>query len=143
MTKHKECLIWKVYTSLAVNSAEIELLVDRLMGAYPSTKVGDVKVKALWTRRAELLGFPTDRAADLIDQVLNACRFFPSLPEMVACIEMVLAPRRDSYECQKCGGTGFVVITDEHGDVKRFPHRNFPEGAAVYTRATNCDICNN
>ena len=126
-----------------MNSAEIELLVDRLMGAYPSTKVSDTKVKALWTRRAELLGFPTERGTDLIDHVLNACRFFPSLPEMVACINMVLAPRRDSSECEKCGGTGFVVITDEHGDVKRFPHRNFPDGAAVYTRATNCEVCNN
>jgi len=126
-----------------VNSAEIELLVDRLMGAYPSTKVADVKVKALWTRRGELLGFPTERAADLIDYVLNACRFFPSLPELVSCVDMVLAPRRDTSECEKCGGTGFVVITDEHGDVVRFPHRNFPDGAAVYSRATNCEVCNN
>jgi hypothetical protein len=126
-----------------VNNTEIELLVDRLMGAYPSTKVGDAKVKALWTRRAELLGLPTERAADLIDHVLNACRFFPSLPELVSCIDMVLAPRRESSECDECGGTGFVVITDEHGDVVRFPHRNFPEGAAVYSRATNCEVCNN
>jgi ATP-dependent RNA circularization protein (DNA/RNA ligase family) len=126
-----------------VNSAEIELLVDRLMGAYPSTKVADVKVKALWTRRGELLGFPTDRAADLIDYVLNACRFFPSFSEMVICIDMVLSPRRESSECENCGGTGFVVITDEHGDVVRFPHRNFPDGAAVYSRATNCEVCNN
>lgn len=126
-----------------MNSAEIELLVDRLMGAYPSTKVPDVKVKALWTRRAELLQFPTDRATDLIDHVLNACRFFPSLPEMVACIDMVLMPRRDSSECEKCGGIGYVVITDENGDSKRFPHRNFPEGEAVYTRATECGVCNN
>ena len=126
-----------------VNNTEIELLVDRLMGAYPSTKVGDTKVKALWTRRVELLGFPTERAADLIDHVLNACRFFPSLPELVSCIDMVLAPRRESSECEKCGGTGFVVITDEHGDVVRFPHRNFPDGAAVYSRATNCEVCNN
>jgi hypothetical protein len=109
-----------------VNSAEIELLVDRLMGAYPSTKVSDTKVKALWTRRAELLGFPTERGTDLIDHVLNACRFFPSLPEMVACIDMVLAPRRDSSECEKCGGTGFVVITDEHGDVKAFSSQELP-----------------
>ena len=126
-----------------MNIKEIELLIDRLMGAYPSTKVSDAKVKALWTRRIELLNFPTERATDLIDHVLNACRFFPSLPEMVACTYLVLMPRRDSSECEKCGGTGFVVITDEHGDVKRFPHRNFPEGAAVYGRATNCEVCNN
>ena len=126
-----------------MNSAEIELLVDRLMGAYPSTKVPDVKVKALWTRRAELLQFPTDRAADLIDHVLNTCRFFPSLPELVSCVDMVLAPRRDSRECENCGGIGYVFITDEHGDVKRFPHRNFPDGAAVYSRATECEVCNN
>lgn len=125
-----------------MNSAEIELLIDRLMGAYPSTKVGDVKVKALWTRRKELLGFPVERATDLIDHVINACKFFPSLPEMVACIDMVLAPRRNAVECEKCGGTGFVVICDEHGDPKRFPHRNFPEGAAVYSRATECEACN-
>lgn len=126
-----------------MNSAEIELLVDRLMGAYPSTKVSDVKVKALWTRRAELLGFPTERGTDLIDHVLNACRFFPSLPELVACIDMVLAPRRNTSECVECGGIGYVFITDEHGDVKRFPHRNFPDGAAVYSRATECEVCNN
>jgi hypothetical protein len=131
------------FKGLYMNNAEIELLVDRLMGAYPSTRVGDVKVKALWTRRAELLAFPTERAAALIDHILNACRFFPSLPELVSCIDMVLAPRRDVSECERCGGTGFVVITDEHGDVKRFPHRNFPDGAAVYTRATNCEVCNN
>ena len=119
---------------------EVELLVDRLLGAFPATRVDPAKVKALWVRRPELLSLDVSVAPTLIDALVYR-QYFPSLAEVMDAVRQITSVHHVRPDCPVCHGAGFVHDLDEHGDPVRRPHPLNPDGPAVYVIALPCAGC--
>lgn len=119
---------------------EVELLVDRLLGAFPATRVDPTKVKALWVRRPELLSLDVSVVSTLIDALVFG-QFFPSLSEVVETVRKITSVHHVQLDCPSCLGVGFVHEVDADGDPVRRPHPSNPDGPAVYVIALPCPDC--
>ena len=119
---------------------EIELLVDRLLGAFPATRVEPAKVKALWVRRPELLALDVDMAQTLLDALVWHS-YFPTLAEVLQAVVDITTVHHANADCRSCLGVGYVHELDAKGDPVRRPHPSNPEGPAVYVIAVPCPDC--
>ena len=100
-----------------MNQDEISKLQATLEGAYPTSKISPSKVFDLWRVKRELLDFPNTRRADLVNRVLEVCKEFPSLPQLLACMRDVAPPEKAATQtCLICDDTGWIHY-DEHGEL--------------------------
>jgi hypothetical protein len=123
-----------------LNPSQIELLVDRLLGAFPSTRIDAGKVKALWVRRPELLALDVSMAQTLIDALVWK-QYFPTLAEVLNEVRAITTVQVLNDLCERCGGTRLVHTVNQHGDLVREPHPDNPDGPAVYVFAHRCPDC--
>lgn len=119
---------------------EIELLVDRLLGAFPATRVEPAKVKALWVRRPELLALDVEMGQTLLDALVWRS-YFPTLAEVLQAVVDITTVHHADADCRTCLGVGYVHEVDAKGDPVRRPHPSNPEGPAVYVIAVPCSDC--
>lgn len=123
-----------------MKAQEIELLVDRLLGAFPATRVDPVKVKALWVRRPELLSLDVEMVQVLLDALVWRS-YFPTLAEVLQTVRDITTVHISDPDCRSCLGVGFVHELDAKGDPIRRPHPTNPEGPAIYVIAVPCGEC--
>lgn len=119
---------------------EIELLVDRLLGAFPATRVEPEKVKALWVRRPELLALDVEMAQILLDALVWKS-YFPTLAEVLQAVADITTVHVANADCRSCLGVGYVHEVDAKGDPIRRPHPTNPDGPAIYVIAVPCGEC--
>lgn len=91
-----------------MNEAEISKLQAALEGAYPTSKISPTKVFDLWRVKRELLEFPNARRADLVNHLLETCKEFPSLPQVLAAMKAVAPQRLIKDSCLICDDTGYI-----------------------------------
>ena len=95
---------------------EIARLLDLVSAAYPNSKISPTKVLDLWQNKKELRDFPNQRRADLFNLILERCKEFPSLPELLAACEAVNPrPRVIKDTCLVCDDTGWIHY-ESNGD---------------------------
>lgn len=88
---------------------EISRLLDKMQAAYPNNKISPTKVFDLWRLKRELLEFPAQRQADLVNALLDRCKEFPTMPELLAaCAQVVPRERVTKDTCLMCDDTGFI-----------------------------------
>lgn len=88
---------------------EIARLLDLVSAAYPNSKISPTKVLDLWQNKKELRDFPNQRRADLFNLVLERCKEFPSLPELLSACEAVNPrPRVIKDTCLVCDDTRWI-----------------------------------
>jgi hypothetical protein len=85
-----------------------------MQAAYPNNKISPTKVLDLWRLKRELLEFPTQRMADLVNALLDRCKEFPTMPELLAaCEQVVPRPRVIKDSCLMCDDTGYIHYEDD------------------------------
>jgi hypothetical protein len=93
---------------------DISRLLDKMQAAYPNNKISPTKVLDLWRLKRELLEFPTQRMADLVNALLDRCKEFPTMPELLAaCEQVVPRPRVIKDSCLMCDDTGYIHYEDD------------------------------
>ncbi len=90
-----------------MNDHQVSQLVATLEGAYPQSKISPSKVQATWQASKRLQAFNNAHRADLINYVLKAHRFFPSLPEIMDACDAV-EPREREGDCLACNGRSHI-----------------------------------
>ena len=112
---------------------DISRLLDKMQAAYPNNKISPTKVFDLWRLKRELLEFPTQRMADLVNALLDRCKEFPTMPELLAaCEQVVPRPRVIKDSCLMCDDTGYIHYKD-HGELigGRIKYRVVPGATAA------------
>lgn len=112
-----------------MNQDEISKLQSQLEGAYPTSKISPSKVFDLWKQKKELLEFPNARRADLVNKVLETCREFPSLPQLLAAMQAVVPVERVIKDtCLICDDTGWIHYD---ADGNEFMEPRYPSGKHI------------
>lgn len=92
-----------------MNSNEISKLQAMLEGAYPTSRISPTKVFDTWNLSSELLEFPNARRNDLVNLVLERCKEFPTLPQLLDCCRQLLrADRGPKQTCLICDDTYWI-----------------------------------
>jgi len=133
-----------------MNDHQVSQLVATLEGAYPQSKISPSKVQATLQSSKRLQAFNNAHRADLINYVLKAHRFFPSLPEIMDACDAV-EPREREGDCLACNGLAYIHHTPAGEELRR-PHRVTTDGRTVtfeyagkaieYAYVEPCPICN-
>ncbi len=89
--------------------SEIARLLDTMQASYPNSKISPTKVLDLWQHKKELRDFPNARRADLVNTILERCKEFPTMPELLAaCQTIAPKPRLIRDTCLMCDDTGWI-----------------------------------
>ena len=128
---------------------EVQILFDKLLSMFPTTKLTTTpqKVVETWRTSAALLEFPWARRGDLYRRIQNNCGYFPNLAELAAMCR-TLTPRVHIDQCETCRGDRYVPVivddepttmtyTNDHGQVHTY------NGAPIrYSFVIPCPTCN-
>jgi hypothetical protein len=96
----------------------IDLLVERLQGTFPTSKISPKAVLATWHKDEFLQRFPDELGAMLRDRLQENCNDFPSLKE-VRFHARKLMPRTTAGDCDKCSGNRWLPEMDGDEPVYR------------------------
>ena len=108
---------------------EIARLLDQMQAAYPNNKISPTKVLDLWQNKVQLREFPNARRSDLVNCILERCREFPTLPELLAaCAHVVPYERVVKDSCLLCDDTGWVHYD---ADGNEYVEPRYPKGKHI------------
>jgi hypothetical protein len=97
----------------------IDLLVERLQGTFPTSKISPKAVIGTWRKDEFLQDFPDELGLMLRERLQENCTDFPSLREVKFHGKKLLPRQHDSGTCSKCSGTGWVPEMKDHAAVYR------------------------
>lgn len=86
----------------------IDLLVERLQGTFPTSKISPKAVLATWRKDEFLQRFPDELGAMLRDRLQDNCNDFPSLKEVRFHAKKLMPRATIDGECQRCSGNRWV-----------------------------------
>lgn len=116
-----------------MNEQLIDLLIERLQGTFPSSKISPKAVISTWRKSPFLQDFPDELGLRLRETLQERCTGFPSLPEVIYWAK-TLVPKTDQNTCRLCNGVGYVPEMDGDDPVYREAYaknlRN-PDGSPV------------
>jgi len=110
----------------------IDLLVERLQGTFPTSKISPKAVLATWRRDEVLQQFPDERGAMLRDSLQESCNEFPSLKEVRFYARKLMPQQNTIGECQRCFGSRWVPEMDNDEPVFRPATAKGREGNIIW-----------
>lgn len=96
----------------------IDLLVERLQGTFPTSKISPKAVIGTWRRDEFLQSFPDELGLALRERLQENCQDFPTLREVKFHAKRLLPRQVVEGSCQRCDGNGWVP--EMAGDVPVF-----------------------
>ena len=97
----------------------IDLLVERLQGTFPTSKISPKAVIGTWRRDEFLQSFPDELGLLLRERLQEHCTDFPSLREVKFHAKRLL-PRQDTDGvCSRCNGDGWIPEMDGEEPMRR------------------------
>ncbi len=86
----------------------IDLLVERLQGTFPTSKISPKAVLATWHKDELLQRFPDELGGMLRDRLQENCNDFPSLKEVRFHAKKLMPRVNADGECGRCNGNRWV-----------------------------------
>lgn len=93
----------------------IDLLVERLQGTFPTSKISPKAVLATWHKDEFLQRFPDELGAMLRDRLQEHCNDFPTLKEVRFHAKKLMPRTSGEGDCSRCSGNRCVpeMVGDE------------------------------
>lgn len=88
----------------------IDLLVERLQGTFPTSKISPKAVLSTWRKDEFLQRFPDELGAMLRDRLQESCTDFPTLREVKFHGKKLMPRSNADGECSRCDGSRVVPL---------------------------------
>ena len=86
----------------------IDLLVERLQGTFPTSKISPKAVLATWRKDEFLQRFPDELGVLLRDRLQENCNDFPTLKEVRFHAKKLMPRSNADGDCDRCVGNRWV-----------------------------------
>ena len=109
----------------------IDLLVERLQGTFPTSKISPKAVIGTWRKDEFLQDFPDELGLMLRERLQENCTDFPSLREVKFHGRKLLPRSQPEMVCGRCEGSGWVPEMKNDAPVYRPGFTKAADGSRV------------